>query len=545
MKHISFISFSLCLIVVILAACSGNISVDNSSAPDISSEPDQLISAKVLTLPYCSNDVFDPYKASTKVNQQLSSLLYDSLIKLDENLSPVYVLAQSVVINGKHCAITIKSAVFSDGATVSADDVVYSLKKAKESSTKYSNQLSSIVSYSADGSNSISIILSKADPYFTNMLDFPVIKSHTDALKDGNNLDIPPVGSGRYTIDLAKKILVANSNHHNGVATIKQIKLLNSPDDEALNHYIEVGSISCYYSDLSNCEIPKMTGVNKTVVLNNLVYMGVNMKNEVLKVAEVRYAISAALDRTKIASKSYFSYASAAKGPFNSVWKEATNCQSIETVADPNITVADLAKIGYTIKDAEGYYLTPDNKRLSFTLLVNSNNLSRVNAADLIKTQLATIGIEITVQSVDWNSYVAALTAGNFELYLSEIKIPNNMDISELVTPGSSIAFGVVAPEKSEVTSIPTNTASTDTQSSESNTSDNNFLKYNSTSGALDAFYNNKATIQDVISAFNAEMPIIPICHRSGVLIYSTSFDIGPSCTLSDVFYNFENCTFK
>jgi len=525
--------------MVMLAACSDNTSVDVSSNPVAASESSISTLTEVLTLPYCSNDVFNAYKASTKVNQQLSSLLYDPLIKLDENLSPVYVLAQSVVINGKHCAVTIKDAVFSDGTPVLADDVVYSIEKAKESSTKYSVQLSSIVSYSAANSNSISIMLSKPDPYFTNMLDFPIIKSHTDALKDENNLDIPPVGSGRYTIDLTQKILIANPNHHNGVANIKQIKLLNSPDEEALNHDIEVGSISCYFSDLSDGKIPKMFGANTTVSLNNLVYMGINMNNEVLKFAEIRYALSAALNRTKIASQCYFSYATPASGPFSSVWKEAANNQSIETIENLDVAVADLAKIGYNIKDAQGFYLTSSNKRLSFTLLVNSNNSSRVSTAELIKTQLEAIGIEINVQSIDWDSYVAALKAGNFDLYLSEIRIPNNMDISELVTPGSSIAYGVVSPKK--ITTFST----TNTQSSEDNTSDNNIVKYNSTSQALAAFYNSKTTIQDVISAFNAEMPIIPICHRSGISIYSTSFDIGPSCTLSDVFYNLENCTFK
>ncbi|MDD4698753.1 MAG: ABC transporter substrate-binding protein [Oscillospiraceae bacterium] len=544
MKHISFISFLLCLTMVIMSACSRNTSGNTSSEPEPSSVSSEVATAGVLTLPYCSSDVYNPYSTTTKVNQQLSQLLYDPLIKLNENLSPVYVLAESVEINGKHCAITIKNTVFSDGTAVTADDIVYSIKKAIESTTKYRAQLSSIISYSAASSTSVTIMLSKSDPYFVNMLDFPIIKRHTDGLKDENNIDIPPIGSGRYTIDLVQKLLIANPNYYGGVAKIGQIKLLNTPDDEALQHDIEVGSISCYFSDLSDCVIPKMTGSNTTVNLNNLVYMGINMNNPTLKIPEVRYALSCALNRTKIANQCYFTYASAATGPFNSVWKEAANTQSIGIVENIAVAVADLAKIGYNIKDTQGFYMTTANKRLSFTLLVNSNNSCRVSAAEQIKAQLAAAGIEINIKSVDWDSYLAALTAGNFDLYLGEIKIPNNMDLSELVTPGSSIAYGVVAPDKIPTTSSDaTGTTSSNTQSSASST--NNVIKYNSTSEALTAFYNNEATISDVILAFNAEMPIIPICHRSGIFIYSTNFEVGPSCILSDVFHNIENCTFK
>lgn len=542
MKRISFISLFLCITMAIMSGCSRNIITNTSSEAETSSDSSETATTSVLTLPYCSNDVFNPYSAKTRVNQELSQLLYDPLIKLDENFNPVYVLAQSVVINGNHCAITIKNAAFSDGTSVTADDVIYSIKKAIESSTKYHNQLASVVSYNAISSSNVSIMLSKADPYFTNMLDFPIIKSHTDALKDENNLDLPPVGSGRYTIDLSQKVLNANPNHHNGAISIGQVKLLNAPDDEALKHDIEVGSISCYYSDLSDCAIPKMTGASTNVKLNNLVYMGVNMNNTILKSAEMRYALSAALDRTKIASQCYFTYANAATGPFSSAWKDAVGYQSIETVSNLNVAVANFTKMGYNNKDTAGFYSTGSNKHLTFSLLVNSNNSCRVSAAQQIKTQMAAAGVDINVVSVDWDSYIAALTAGSFDLYLGEIKIPNNMDLSELVTPGSSLAYGIVDPDKNATTTTSTTSGTT---SSDTASTSANVAKYSNTSEALVAFYKGETSLSDVISAFNAEMPVIPICHRSGVLIYSTAFNIGPSCTLSDVFYNIENCTFK
>ena len=51
----------------------------------------------------------------------------------------------------------------------------------------------------------------------------------------------------------------------------------------------------------------------------------------------------------------------------------------------------------------------------------------------------------------------------------------------------------------------------------------------------IDAFYEEKADISTVISSCASEMPIIPICNRKGVSIYSDSIkDINVS--ISDIY---------
>ena len=53
----------------------------------------------------------------------------------------------------------------------------------------------------------------------------------------------------------------------------------------------------------------------------------------------------------------------------------------------------------------------------------------------------------------------------------------------------------------------------------------------------ISAFYEEKADISTVISACASEMPIIPICNRKGVFIYSDAIkDIKVS--ISDVYTN-------
>lgn len=106
-------------------------------------------------------------------------------------------------------------------------------------------------------------------------------------------------------------------------------QLVETPDDEALSHNIEVGNISISYSDLSDNTPLRMTGKNLSVALNNLVYLGLNFGNGYLSEPRFRQAVSLAVDRQKIAASAYIGYAAAAKGPFPSTWKEAAGLQTM------------------------------------------------------------------------------------------------------------------------------------------------------------------------------------------------------------------------
>ncbi|MEG1887665.1 MAG: ABC transporter substrate-binding protein, partial [Oscillospiraceae bacterium] len=364
MRRISLISLLLC-IVFVLSACNRQ---EIPTPPGESSQPDDSSSAesKTFTLMYCMSDSLNPYASKTLVNNHITNLLYEPLIKLDEHLKPVYALASNVIINENHCVVTIKNAVFSDGTPLTPDDVVYSIKCAMSSDTPYSVSLKNILNCSVASSDSVSIILKKHDPYFVNLLDFPIIKQYSDTLKDENDLEIPPTGVGRYQIDTKNRVLKANAKFYGGEPKIKEILLTNTPDAEAMNHNIEVGRVDAFFSDLSDNKIPKMTGVNQSVHLNRLIYMGINMKNPVLAIHQIRYALSAAINRTELCNKAFFSYAQPANGPFPSFWQDAKGFQTIENINNSNIYIANLKEIGYNSKDVQGFYLADNKTRLFF-----------------------------------------------------------------------------------------------------------------------------------------------------------------------------------
>ena len=531
----------LAVITAVLCSCSpGQLaSSPQPSTPD--NADDQAI--KQFSLLYSGSDPLNPYTAASLQNRQLAYLLYDPLVRLTPEFQPDYMLAGGIEQNGKSAVITLRPAYFSDGTAVTADDVVYSYKLAISSDTAYPTQLAEIKSFTAGSKSTINVTLSKDDPYFANLLDFPIIKSGSDKLTDSNNILLPPIGSGRYVPDLDAGVLTANDSHIAGAQSVKTIALINAPDSEVIKYNLEAGNVSIYGTDLSDGKIPSMVGNSTAVGLNNIVYVGVNTANELLSDPVMRYALSAALDRSNICSSAYFSYATEATGIFNPLWQDAKGLQNIEPSTNTQNVVAYLNKLGYNSKDAEGFFVNDGNKTLTLSFICYGGNERRLAAARMIAEQLKTEGFKINLKELDWDGYTAALSSGNFDLYIAETKLLGNMDITELVTPGGALAFGIkeksaepAADDNATGTDGGTDTGDTPQQTEPAEPAEPEVTVADAVAG----FYGGQLSLVDVLSAFNTEMPIIPICYRSGVTVTKSYLKADNVSSVTDVYFGIQ-----
>ncbi|MBO5726496.1 MAG: ABC transporter substrate-binding protein [Clostridia bacterium] len=481
------IALLLCLSCLIgLCACGSN----GSSNKNKDEAAQNGGKNTTVSIAYNNTDSFNPYVAETSLNRNVAALIFDSLFYIDNDYNLQNNLADSYEINEKVCTVTLKSATFSDGTALTADDVVYSFNAAKNSSKRYKQQLKSIVDATANG-NTVTFTCSKIDAYMVNLLTFPIIKKGSDKLTNEDKIAFPPIGCGRYTLSQDKTTLTANKKWHGGKLSIKTIRLINAPDQESLSHAVEIGAIDIYYTDLSDGTILRMSGTRQDVNLNNLVYVGINHSSSLMKNNNMRQAISAALDRKKICESAYFTNAVPATGIFNPAWEPTKSIQTIQTSANSEISIENLEEIGYNKKDNGVYYENANGDTITVRLLVNSENQFRLNLADMVVAQLKSVGIKVIVDKVSYKKYVTRLKQGNFDLYIGEVNILDNMDMTELLCAGGKAAYGI---KKSDTT----------------NKTTQNMIK---------SFYSGKATVADIAAYAISEMPIIPICYRTGVLL--------------------------
>ena len=220
----------------------------------------------------------------------------------------------------------------------------------------------------------------------------------------------------------------------------------------------------------------------------------------------MRHGISAGINRAKICEDAYYTNAVVATGVYNPAWKTVKGIQTIQTESKFEISIENFKKIGYNKKNNEGFFVNANDDVIELRLLVNEENAFRNNAANLIAAQMAAVGIKIKIESVPYNQYVARLTAGQFDLYLAEVNINDNMDLTELLCSGGKAAYGI---EKADAKK---------TEGEENQTEGPQAVTFEE---VVKGVYNGKSTVSDVASMAVSELQIIPICYRTGILFCS------------------------
>ncbi len=504
------LAFSLVSLVCCLAmvACSGINGKENSG--DGASVSSNNGGIPTVNLAYSSKDVLNPFTAKTKQNQELSKLLYDPLVKLNDSFEAENYIASEIKQNGTVITVKLKSIKFSDGTVLSADDVVYSLKQATADGSNYESKLFNISNFYALDSSTVIIETGYADKHFASNLDFPIIKSGTASLKNENNLSVAPIGCGRYTLSYDNGVytLNANRNYYNGDIKLECINLINCPDDDSLSHYMSIGKISMVYSDLSDSVIPKLAGKSIKTASTSLVYIGVNSNYGSTSNVKVRLAVSFGIDRVSISSNAYFDYATPATSLYPSVLPDISGLESIDSKQNKDQAIAYLNDLGYNRTDDLGYYINDSGERLKLSLLYNSENAAREAAAKQIVNQLKKCGIEVDPVAADFSEYQSLLSSGDFDLYIGEVKLSNSLDVMPIFDK-RDIIYG-----------IPYDCASY---------------------SAFKEYYNGDSDVLSAISCFVSEMPFIPVCYRNGVVIASDTVAQHLSPYVSDIYNNIEN----
>lgn len=495
------IAFCLAVLLLLCSCGRGSGGEDAPATTEPASQQTEAsgpLSENAVVLAFNVNDSLNPYTAASKQNQDLSTLLYEPLVYLNENFEAQMCLAK--VISGEGVSYTIAlrdGAVFSDGTAVEASDVVYSFGLAK-ANPKWSAGLQQIASMAVRRGD-ISVTLTAPNILFQNLLDFPIIKQ--EGAESGT-----PAGSGRYVYQKQDTVSLLTANpHYSGAAPqVGTIRLADVPDDEALQNSLQIGSITAYYTDLADCNIPRLTGKTARVNLTNMVYIGANASRGALGNEAVRRAVSKAVNRETIAQKAYYSYAEAATGPLPPQFKALDISNESFYIQNKEEAVSLLESAGFTEEREDGVR-TNGQVALEVSLLVNEENAFRTAAASLVQRQLEEAGFGVTVETLPFADYSARIRAGDYDLYMGEIRLSNDMDLSPLLVQGGVSSYGLAIGAASA-----------------------EYAGFRSGEGAPSAFG----------EAFQTSMPFIPLVYRQGVLTYPGEVGTGVRASVSDVYLN-------
>ncbi len=433
-------TFSIVLICLLFLTGCDNLEQIEESITETQEETAQ--SGGTLNLYAVRPDTLNPLTTKYASNRQMLDLVYDPLIRVGSDVSPVMVLAESISVSdgGTLHTIRLKSGVtWHDGTAFSAADVVYTLQSVMNSADSvYKVNLSNVASVSRTDAQTVQIRLNYPDASFANLLEIPIIPQ---GWKEG-----VVTGTGRYIwkyYDYLKSVtLEKNAAYYGTKPYIDGISVTILPDEQSVYNAFMI-DMTDVMSETSQEAAKYNTSGNisyERVMTQRYSFIGINCTRQGLNNTNLRRALMKLVKRDKLTNDLYADFGIPTEYPIHPQSKYYRTTESD--------TRSDMEQ-GQELLDQEGYELnkdsnlrTKDGSALTFELLVNANKLSYQTEAEYIAEGFAEYGIKISLKIVPYEEYLQLIQTGNFDLYLGEMNLLPDYELSFLLHTGGAQNYG-------------------------------------------------------------------------------------------------------
>lgn len=389
---------ALILVGTLIVGCT---QPNNPANTDVSTKDEVIIG--FTSVP----STFDPLNGFSSGVQ----LLFSALVQTDVNMNVVADIAESYTISDDALTYTFKlreGLRFSDGTTLSADDVVFSYKTLMQNAT--SIDLSMVQSVSAlDGD----VVIKLKKPYSVFLLTVAqvgIVPEHAY----GDDFGLAPIGSGPFTlaqVDVDQQfILEANDSYYGGAPALKRVVFLKMSDEDTRLLAAKSGEVDITLTSAIIASTNTITGFHllEEESLDNMGIVGSLLPNEgnvneygypvgndVTSDIAVRKALAYGIDRQLICDEALAGFASPAYSENDGMpW---SNPQSVIEY-DLAYAVSLLDEAGWVDTDGDGIR-EKDGVKASFPLMYFSGDAVRQAVAMSASNQARdNLGIEIIVE---------------------------------------------------------------------------------------------------------------------------------------------------
>lgn len=426
-------------LVLLLSGCEVPPALETAApepapTPTATTAPRPTAAAQPFTLPYYPAASLHPIAGDNQTNLTVISLICETLFTLDQSFAarPNVCAAASVSEDGLTWTLSVSPGhTFSDGAPVTAEDVAASLNQALRPGSRYAQRLSGIRSVRVqDGL--VQLQLTTPNGALDALLDVPVIRESGDTV----------LGSGPYVLHQAEGSASLSRNPFwTGKLPFDEVSLTAVTETDALIHGFNSRTLSLVTTDPTGGDSPGYSGAFDvwSYPTSIMLYVGFNVKTGFCRDAALRQALSRSIDRDAVAASLMSRHAVAASLPVSPYTALYAPEAAALTAFDLQAAQTLLEEAGYTA--AEGV-LYRRRSPVALRLAVNADNSFKSAVAAYIAECMGKTGVQITVETLPWEDYNAALAAGNFDLYLGEVRMTADFDLSPFLERDGALNFG-------------------------------------------------------------------------------------------------------
>lgn len=415
----SLASFTFLLLALALSSCSHT----------ISTEPG-VVNFLIESMP--TN--LDPRIGIDGPSERIDSLIFDSLVELDEQRIPHGDLAErwempdpvTYVFHLRH------GVKFQDGHPFTSADVKYTFDSILNGSVTTSKRGTLRLVKSVEAPDAATFVVHLSEPNTGFLTD--ICRPAFGVVPQGAGSDAAghPIGTGPFRFVSSQQddnvVLERNENYFRTPPKIERVRFRIVPEAVVRALELRKGSGDLEESSLAPDMIPvlrQQSGIDVTEEPGtNYSYVAFNFDDPVLARREVRQALAQATNREEIIRYLYRGQARLADGPL-----------------PPNSWAydADIAHFGFDPQQAEqlmdsaGFPRQPpgNGMRMKLTLKTSTDESTRLLGA-VLKEQWRKVGVDLELQSMEPATLIADIARGNFQLYtLRWIGVNNDPEFYE------------------------------------------------------------------------------------------------------------------
>jgi peptide/nickel transport system substrate-binding protein len=372
---------------------------------------------------------FNPLFYLDTVSPNIGSLIFNTLVNIDEQLEYVPELAESwqVSDDGRTWDFYLRDGVeFHDGEELDAEDVVFTYQSMLNPATEspIAPLYSVVAGIEAIGSRQIRFHLTEPYSSLPYLLLLEIIPAHLFAASlTPEEFARNPVGTGPFRFeswDAERIVLSANPDYFEGRPYLDRVIVEQYPDQSRAWSALMQGEVDVVMDlELEDYRVLENDARFRThsyleVFYHTLLF---NLQDPLFASADMRRAVDLAVDRRDLIDHALNGWAVETTGPFRpGTWPYDPEVP--QSRYDPAQADRILADLGWADTDGD-LILDKRGEELAFTILADRGDLLKEAVARRIKWHLFQVGIRVEVESLSpAELFEERLFQGNFQAVL-------------------------------------------------------------------------------------------------------------------------------
>ncbi|AOS62576.1 ABC transporter substrate-binding protein [Actinoalloteichus hymeniacidonis] len=380
---------------------------------------------------------FNPFILTS--NQPARGIVYEPLMFINRARAdePRPMLAEDYRWNDDGTAITFdvrEGVQWHDGEAFTSEDVVFTFELMQHNDALNTSALP-IESVEANGESEVTITFDR--PAYT---DLETVAGSTFIVPEHiwSEIDDPatfgnaePVGTGAFaleTFSAQSYELTAHEDYWDGDKPyLDSLRFVSHSGNQSALSALTAGQIdwaSIFIPDIENTYASRAEGNHYEVTPVYISTLGANLDEGPTSDVAVRQAIYRGIDRDQVNELNYDGLSTPTTPGMLMLPREeeflTEELRGVVPSHEPAEARSILEDAGYT-EGADGIYVSPDGEPLRIEVKVVTGYTDQIATLDVMRQQLAEIGIDLAPREVSHASFVADRDNGNFELVIDNL----------------------------------------------------------------------------------------------------------------------------